>query len=655
MRKRATVLVGAALVAAGCAGSRGTTSIATGGTAATTATTATAATDTTTARKAAPPPTPAQRVLGLPPLRPGPVPGYLMVADRNNNRIVILNPETKRIVWQFPRPGDIRPGQSFHDPDDAFFSPDYRSISINEEFNQTMSQIDLRTHRIVWSYGHPGVRGSAPGYLSNPDDAYLLPNGLFMVADIQNCRVLFVNRAKKVVREIGHAGSCGHNPPQGLSSPNGATPLADGGVLVTEIGGWVDRISKSGRLVYSVRTPTTYPSDAQLLPDGNILVAGFNTPGRVDEITPAGKIVWTFAPTGTWSLDRPSLAERWPNGMIAITDDWHHRVLVVDPRTKKVVWSYGHLNQPGSAPGYLDKPDGLDLLPAVPGVVRTTSAVRVAPSDRLLQGSTTLHVARVGSLPGPLSKASAVALPGGRLMVLGGYTGAASLDAILLGQPAHLRAVGRLPAPTHDAAAVLLHGSVYLFGGGQASSVTSVVRVDARSGVAARAPALDEPLSDLGAVTIGGRAYLVGGYTGSQFASAVLRYLLRGGTRTVARLPQGTRYAGVAAIGRTIYVAGGLTTNGATDAVYAVTPGGGARRIATLPAPQDHAALAALGGTLYLVGGRQVLAIDPGSGAVSVAARLPVALADPAATVLGGRILVVGGGTSSVYALTPSR
>jgi hypothetical protein len=309
--------------------------------------------------------TPAQR-LGLPALKPGPVPGYLMIADRNNNRIIILNPQTKKIVWQFPRLGDLRPGQSFVDPDDAFFTPGYKAISINEEFNQTIGEIDIRTHRLDWTFGHPGVRGSAFGYLSNPDDAYLLPNGLFMVADIQNCRVLFINRAHRVVREIGHAGHCGHNPPTGLSSPNGATPLPDGGVLVTEIGGWVDRISPSGRLLYTVRTPSSYPSDAQLLPNGHILVAGFNTPGRVDELTPSGRVVWTFAPSGRWSLDRPSLAVRWANGMIAITDDWHHRVLVVNPKTKQVVWSYGRLDQPGRAPGYLNKPDGLDLLPAVP-------------------------------------------------------------------------------------------------------------------------------------------------------------------------------------------------------------------------------------------------------------------------------------------------
>ena len=310
--------------------------------------------------------TPAQRVLGLPALNRGPVPGYVMIADRDNNRIILIDPRTKRIVWRFPRRGDVRPGESFQGPDDAFFAPGYRSITTNEEFNQSMAQIDLRAHRIVWSYGHPAVSGSAPGYLSNPDDLYKLDDGLYQVADIVNCRVLWIDRAKRIVRSIGHAGDCVHDPPHSLSSPNGDTPLPGGGVLVTEIGGWVDRISRSGRLLYSVRTPTTYPSDAQLLPDGNILVAGYDTPGRVDMITQRGRILWTYAPRGYRSLDRPSLAVRWPNGMIAITDDWHHRILVVDPHTKKVVWSYGHLNRPGSGPGYLDKPDGLDLLPAVP-------------------------------------------------------------------------------------------------------------------------------------------------------------------------------------------------------------------------------------------------------------------------------------------------
>lgn len=582
--------------------------------------------------------TPAQK-LGFPALSPGRIPGYVMVADRNNDRIVIINPRTNTVVWKFPRAGDVRPGQSFHDPDDAFFTPGYTSISTNEEYNQTIAQIDVKTHRIVWSFGHPGVRGSAFGYLSNPDDAYLLPNGLFMVADIQNCRVLFISRAHKVVREIGHAGSCGHNPPQGLSSPNGATPLPDGGVLVTEIGGWVDRIDRSGRLMWTIRTPTTYPSDAQLLPNGNVLVAGFNTPGRVDEITPAGRVVWTYEPTGQWSLDRPSLAVPWPNGLIAITDDWHHRIVVIDKATKQVVWSYGHLNQPGTAPGYLNKPDGLDLLPAVPA--------GAAPRRLALDTSSHATVKRIGSLPQTLSKASAVALSGGRVMVIGGETGGASTDQILLGTPAHLRPAGRLPVAGHDAAAVLLGNRVLVFGGGQASSVDTIVRIDPATGRAAPAGRLGEPLSDLGAVALNGRAYLVGGYTGTLFASAILRYP---GEHVVTRLPNGTRYAGVAAIGNTIYVAGGITTGGTSDAIYAVT--NHVRQIGTLPAPEAHAGMASLGGALYLVGGRTVLRITP-SGTVSTAATLPVSLADPAVVTVGRSLVIVGGGTNAVYSFTP--
>ena len=87
----------------------------------------------------------------------------MLIADRNNDRLLIVSPG-KKVVWSFPRSGDVRPGQSFHDPDDAFFTPGYRSISINEEFNETASVIDVRSHRIVWSYGHAGVAGSAFGY-----------------------------------------------------------------------------------------------------------------------------------------------------------------------------------------------------------------------------------------------------------------------------------------------------------------------------------------------------------------------------------------------------------------------------------------------------------------------------------------------------------
>ena len=302
--------------------------------------------------------------LGLPPVPAGSrLPGYLLIADRDNNRIIVVNP-SHRVVWHFPTPGEVRAGHSFAGPDDAFLSANRRFIITNEEFADTIAIISLqRRPRIVWEYGHPGVQGSALGYLAHPDDAYLLSSGRVQVADIINCRVLWLSRARRIVRSIGSAGNCVHNPPHSLADPNGDTPLADGGVLVTEIGGWVDRFTASGKLLWTIRTPTTYPSDAQLLPDGNVLVAGYDNPGILDILTPRGRIVWSYGPSrGPGELNQPSLAVPLPGGLIAATDDWNDRVVVIDRATKRIVWQYGHDGVAGSAPGFLRKPDGLELL-----------------------------------------------------------------------------------------------------------------------------------------------------------------------------------------------------------------------------------------------------------------------------------------------------
>ena len=311
------------------------------------------------------PASPTVKLLGLPPLPPGssPLPGYLLIADRDNNRLIVVNPQGS-VVWQFPQPGELSSGQRFGGPDDAFLTPDGTSFITNEEFADTIAMISLTPQpHVSWEYGHFDQQGSSAGYLAHPDDAYLLPGGLISSADIINCRVVWIDQSGTIVRSLGHAGSCTHNPPASLSQPNGDTPLPDGGVLVTEIGGWVDRFSSTGQLMFSFRTPTNYPSDAQLLPDGNVLVAGFNQPGRVDIVTPTGQVVWTYGPTsGPGELDQPSLAVKLPNGDIAVTDDWHHRVVIIDPTSNTIVWEYGHDGVAGSGPGYLNKPDGLALI-----------------------------------------------------------------------------------------------------------------------------------------------------------------------------------------------------------------------------------------------------------------------------------------------------
>jgi outer membrane protein assembly factor BamB len=541
--------------------------------------------------------------------------------------------------------------------DDAFFTPGFRSVITNEEFADTLTEISLVGRRRVWSYGHSGSPGSSPGYLHSPDDAYRLADGVTTVADIANCRIVQLRRNGTVLRVLG--GSCVHDPPRGFASPNGDTPLPDGGLLVTEIGGWIDRLDRAGRLVWSVRSPVSYPSDAQLLPDGRILVCGFTTPGRVVELTRAGTVVWSFGSTsGPNRLDRPSLAIRLPNGLIAVNDDWRHRVILVDPRTNQIVWQYGHTDVAGSSPGYLDKPDGMDFLPAsaAQAAAPATGAGRLT---RESTATTAVKVVRGGSLPQPVSRLSAVTLPGGRIVALGGLTAAGSTSALVGGPPGRLRVVGHLPTATHDAAAVVLRGRVLLFGGGEATSTANVTSTDPRSGATRREHPLDEPLSDLGAAVVGDHVYLVGGYTGTRYASAVLRVGPGGRTTTVARLPAGVRYAGVAAAGRWIYAVGGVTTAGPSSAVYRIdVRGGTVVRLGTLPHPVAHAPLVAARGALWLIGGdgsREIVRIDPTHGSSAVAGRLPAALANAAATALpDGRIAVIGGDHSdAVWILEP--
>jgi len=294
----------------------------------------------------------AGRALGLPPVHSRAVPGYVLIADRNNDRVLLVSP-SKRIVWQ---------ATGLRGPDDAFFTPGYRSIITNEEFDDTLTELRLRPKRVAWHYGHAGVPGSSRGYLDRPDDAYRLRDGLTVVADIQNCRIVYLRHSGAIARVLG--GTCAHDPPRGFASPNGDTPLPGGGLLVTEIGGWIDRLAPDGRLLWSIPSPVPYPSDAQLLPDGRVLVCSFSIPGRIVIVDRQGRVRWSFgAASGPNRLAKPSLAVRWPNGLIAANDDYDHRVIVIDPRTKRIVWQYGHPGVAGTAPGFLDKPDGLDLLP----------------------------------------------------------------------------------------------------------------------------------------------------------------------------------------------------------------------------------------------------------------------------------------------------
>ncbi len=290
----------------------------------------------------------------------------MLIADRANNRVIEVTPD-HNVVWEFPRPGDLGPGQHFRWPDDAFYGPDGKSIVVNEEEAHTIVLIDYASRRIVWQYGVSEHHGSSKGYLNGPDDAYLWPDGSISVADIRNCRVLLIDQPTKTIKaQLGKTGLCDHHPPKTFGLPNGDTPLKNGNVLVTEISGsWVSEMGWDGTLAWTTRAPGIhYASDAQMLRDGNILIVDYWRPGQILIMTQQGKVVWRYSPkAGVGMLDHPSLAIQMSNGLIAVNDDFRNRVIVIDPATNAIVWQHGVTDHRGRASGLLFVPDGVDVKP----------------------------------------------------------------------------------------------------------------------------------------------------------------------------------------------------------------------------------------------------------------------------------------------------
>ena len=314
---------------------------------------------TTVARRRRPTRVPAVRVQG-------PLPGAVLVADRGNDRMILVDAQ-HRILWSFPTAHDLARGVRLNFNDDGFVEPGGKAIVSNEEEAHTIVSVNIRTHALVHLYGTPGVRGSGPNELNTPDDAYVLADGTLTVADAYNCRILFI-RTHRIVRQLGRTGACYHDPPRAFGAVNGDTPLKDGGVLVSEIqGSWIDNIAHNGRLRWAVRAPVSYPSDPQMLPGGRILLADYTSPGAVLIMDRHGTVLWRYAPaSGPGALDHPSLAMMLPNGDVAVNDDYRDRVVVIDPRTNAIVWQYGHTGVPGRAAGFLNTPDGMDFVPLGP-------------------------------------------------------------------------------------------------------------------------------------------------------------------------------------------------------------------------------------------------------------------------------------------------
>ncbi len=281
-----------------------------------------------------------------------PLGGDIYICDSKNNRIIEVNPQ-KQIIWQM---------DGIQDPDDVQVYAKNRLI-VNQEDYSRVVEINTLTKKIVWSYGHLGVPGATSGYLGEyVDDSFRLPDGNTVITDDVNMRIIAVNKAGSIVWQYGHTGV--RSNAQGyLNAPNDAMPQVNGTLLITNIGNHtaIDVNEATKAIEWIVNLPQSYPSDAVVLPNGNILSTDWVSPGKVEEITRTGQVVWSYQPTGANALNHPSSTQLLPNGNYLIVDDHNDRVFVLNPKTQQILWQYGITGQSGIGQNLLNDPSGVAL------------------------------------------------------------------------------------------------------------------------------------------------------------------------------------------------------------------------------------------------------------------------------------------------------
>lgn len=206
--------------------------------------------------------------------------------------------------------------------------------------------------QVVWEF----VSKPKEGY-NGPVEIHAfqrLKNGLTMISESGNRRIIEVDKAGKIVHEM----------PLTVDKPNAhrdtrmARKLDNGHYLVCHEGdGVVREYDPKGRVVWSYalelngreRAPGhdghgTEVFGAIRLPNGNTLIAGGNN-NRVLEVNREGKIVWSVEQTElpgirlTWV----TTLQRLPNGNIIIGNTHagpDNPQLIEVTRDKKVVWTF---------------------------------------------------------------------------------------------------------------------------------------------------------------------------------------------------------------------------------------------------------------------------------------------------------------------------
>ena len=213
---------------------------------------------------------------------------------------------------------------------------------------------------------------------------------------------------------------------------------------------------------------------------------------------------------------------------------------------------------------------------------------------------------------------------------------------------------GDMPWPATDAIVVQCGGRLYVLGGYSGRTYSSDILVlDPQSGTIALAGELPAPLLFGAATEAAGTIYYVGGWDREAVRCEVLALAQNlSSADVIAELPVAVRYCAATSIGRRLYVLGGEDGGGELQATLTeIDLSTGEQRTFATPEPISHAALVGSGGCLYVFGGWNngpidtiaCISLEGDSIRYEQIGRLAAPSSDCVALAMDGRLLVVGG------------
>ena len=306
----------------------------------------------------------------------------ILISDQFNNRVIEIERNTHKIVWQFGN-GSDKPGpHSIVGVNDAerfgTFTllsgtgtppsnpalpgcstpvtgcPDNRVMIVDSEGD------------IIWQYGQAGVTGADANQLNTPVHSVFLsgfPNQhrdfYIMITDQGNQRIIVVNLERQIVWQYGLTGVSGSGPNQ-LNNPNSAELLENGHVLIAdENNNRVIEVTTDYQIVnqFTAGGTVSGAAFASRLTNGNTLITDSNN-NRAVEVDPKDAVVWQYVTNtqpGSNPNPLPTRAIRLRNGDTLFSDQFNNRVIEVT-HGKQIVFLQGKLNVSGNSFNRLNGP-----------------------------------------------------------------------------------------------------------------------------------------------------------------------------------------------------------------------------------------------------------------------------------------------------------